>query len=366
MSEATKLLQLRQQIDQIDSQLLNLLNQRAKLALQVAEVKQEADPHNTNFYRPEREAQVLKNIQDQNPGPIAKDDIARLFREIMSVCLALEQPLKVAYLGPEGTFSHAAAMKQFGGSAQMHPEPTIDDVFKAVEKGKCQYGLVPVENSSEGVVNITQDAMINSKLRVCAEVNLRIEHHLLSHAKRLDAVKVVAAHPQALRQCRQWLQLNMPWAELKEMDSNAQGAQMAEQHHHWAAIASEQAAFIYRLPKLAINIEDMSDNTTRFWVIGEHITQPSGQDKTAIFFALKDNVPGGLFGVLQILAERKLNMSRIVSRPSPFAKWNYVFFVDIEGHAEDEVVWEACKLIEKKTSHFKLLGAFPLSPLDDR
>lgn len=361
--ETEQLNTIRNDIDTIDAQIQELITQRALCAQKVADIKTQGGQVETVFYRPEREAQVLRAVKKRNKSPLSDNDMARLFREIMSACLALEQPVKVAYLGPEGSYTHAATIKQFGSFAQPYPVSTIEDVFKAVETGTTHYGLVPVENSTEGVVNATQDNLIKMRTHVTGEVDLAIHHCLLSKAKDMTAIKKVVAHAQALGQCRTWLKNNLPGIELEAVESNALAAKMAQADDSLAAIASEQAAVLYQLTILKSHIEDASDNTTKFWVIGSEMPSPSGEDKTALVLSIQ-NRAGALSDILASFAKRDISMTRIVSRPSNNKKWDYVFFIDIAGHQAEPKVAEALKEVEGQTSFFKLLGSYPISPLE--
>lgn len=361
--EKQQLSEIRDQIDAIDEQIQTLITQRAACAQKVADIKTQGGQVEAVFYRPEREAQVLRAVKDRNQSLLSDNDMARLFREIMSVCLALEQPMKVAYLGPEGSYTHAATIKQFGSFVQPHAVSTIDDVFKAVESGRVNYGMVPVENSTEGVVNATQDNLIRMRAHVTGEVDLAIHHCLLSKSSEMSNIKKVVAHAQALGQCRVWLKNNLPGVELEAVDSNALAAKMAQQDESLAAIASEQAAGLYQLRILKSHIEDARDNTTKFWVIGMDSPGASGQDKTALVLSMT-NKAGALVDILSSFAKRNLSMTRIVSRPSSNKKWDYVFFIDIAGHQTDPLVAEALQEVEQQASFFKLLGSYPMSPLD--
>ena len=293
-----------------------------------------ASPKPANFYRPEREAQILKKVIEQNKGPLSEEEMARLFREIMSACLALEQQLDIAYLGPEGTFTQSAALKHFGHSVNTTAFGTIDQVFREVESGASPYGVVPVENSIEGVVNHTLDMLNNSSLTICGEVELRIHHHLLSNDESFDEITTVYAHQQALAQCRAWLDTNLNKADRIAASSNAEAARIASNEEHVAAIASSSAGELYKLNILANNIEDHPDNTTRFLVIGKEKCLSCGNDKTSLIFSTP-NKPGALHKMLSCFADNGVSMTRIESRPSHREMWDYVFFVDIEGHADD-------------------------------
>ena len=360
-TEQAQLLQIRQEIDAIDRQIQELMTQRAKCAQKVAEIKNQGGQVEAVFYRPEREAQVLRAVKARNTGPIPDEEMARLFREIMSICLALEQPLKVAYLGPEGSYSHASVLKQFGSSVQPMAVSTIEEVFQTVEQGEANYGMVPVENSSEGVVKATQEALLHTELKVCGEVDLRIHHCLLSKAAQLENIQKVVAHPQAIGQCQQWLDNNMPWVETEAVASNALAAKLAQENDSLAAIASEEAAQLYQLNILQKHIEDQHDNTTKFWVLGKEHTDPSGEDKTALILSIP-NRAGALLEVLKSFADRQISMTRIISRPSLNKKWDYLFFVDILGHQAEANVQQALKEVSEQAQFFKILGSFPLSP----
>ena len=286
----------------------------------------------------------------------------RLFREIMSVCLALEQPLNVAYLGPEGSYSHASVLKQFGTFVHPYAVSSIEQVFTTVEKGEANFGLVPVENSSEGVVKQTQNALINTQLKITGEIELEINHCLLAKKTDLTSITKIVAHQQAIGQCKTWLKNNIPWATSEAVDSNALAAQMTKDNPSLGAIASEQAALLYDLNILEHNIEDQKDNTTKFWVIGNLETEPSGSDKTALILSLP-NKYGALMKILQSFASRKISMKRIISVPSNDIKWDYIFFIDVEGHQNDDVLKSALTEIKERTIFFKILGSFPASPL---
>ncbi len=361
MSDDTKLNELRAQIDEIDSSLLELISERARIATEVARVKSEQQDDN-GFYRPEREAQVLRKILDRNPGPLSNEEMARLFREIMSACLALEQILDIAYLGPEGTFTQAAALKHFGHSVKSTAMDSIDQVFREVESGACQYGVVPVENSIEGVVNHTLDMLVNSSLMICGEVELRIHHHLLSDEDSIDQITRVYSHQQSFAQCRAWLDVHLLKAERIPVNSNAEAARLTAGEENTAAIAGETAAEIYKLSVLMKNIENETNNTTRFLVLGQHKTLPSGNDKTSLLFTTP-NKPGALQEMLACFSDNGVSLTRIESRPSRKGMWEYVFFVDIEGHAEEASVALALDKLNGRASTVKLLGSYPRAVL---
>lgn len=354
---------IRESIDDIDARIQGLLSERARFA-QLVGISKTAGGKAVDFYRPEREAQVLRKALKRNAGPLRDEEVVRLFREIMSACLAQQEPLKVAFLGPEGTFTQAAVLKQFGASVRALPLPAIDEVFHEVEGGIADFGVVPIENSSEGTVNHTLDMFLGSGLKICGEVELRINHHLMGRMTGLADVKRVCAHPQALAQCRGWLDDQLPDADRVPVSSNAEGARRARDERDTAAIAGRAAAEIYGLHVLANEIEDRPDNTTRFLVIGRKLFSASGIDKTTLLVSARDtDGAGALFRLLQPLAEHQVNMTRIESRPSRKRKWDYVFFIDIEGHVSDPAVAEALVALEKRASLFKVLGSYPRAVL---
>ena len=355
-----KLLQLRDKIDQLDEQIQALITERAKAAEEVAKAKQDAG--NNIYYRAEREAQVLRKVMERNQGPLSDEEMARLFREIMSASLALERVMKIAFLGPEGTFTQAAALKHFGHSVQTIPMTTIGDVFREVESGTASYGVVPVENSTEGVISHTLDEFMNSSLHICGEVELRIHHHLLGKVEDISDVKKVYSHRQSLAQCRNWLDTHLSNVEQIDVSSNAEAARLASKEAGAAAIAGETAAEIYGLNTIVGNIEDEPDNTTHFLIIGQRAVPASGADKTSMLVTA-NNKPGALHAMLEPLASNKLSMTRIESRPSRQGMWNYVFFIDIEGHIDDENVANALKELEQAASMVKVLGSYPRAVL---
>lgn len=361
-SQQQQLNEIRIEIDAIDTEIQTLISKRAQCAQKVADIKTQGGQVEAVFYRPEREAQVLRAVKERNNSLISDEEMARLFREIMSVCLALEQPLKVAYLGPEGSYTHASVLKQFGSAVHPLAVSNIEAVFKTVEQGDAQYGLVPVENSSEGVVKQTQNELMSTSLKITGEVDLVIHHCLISKAEDIALIEKVVAHQQALGQCEQWLKNNMPWVKTEAVDSNALAAQLAQQDLSLGAIASEQAAQLYDLKVLETHIEDRKDNTTKFWVLGSENTHPSGEDKTAMIMSMK-NQSGALMEVLSSFASRGISMTRIISLPSTDAMWDYVFFVDVLGHQQDKKMHDAIEEVKQRTTFFKLLGSFPVSPL---
>ncbi len=378
MDEASELNKLREQIDSIDSEIHELLNRRAGCAQQVAIVKSRAfeqarqfessgnkgsSTQQLLFYRPEREAQVLKRIKEANKGPLSDDAVAYIFREIMSACLALEKPMEVAYLGPEGTFTQAAALKHFGHAVEGVSQPTIEAVFAAVESEQCNYGVVPVENSTEGMVAHTLDNFINSPLKICGEVELRIRLHLLvGEGTTKDNIKSICAHQQALAQSRNWLDQNFPGVERVAVSSNAEAARMAAAEPGLVAIAGDMAEQQYALSKLASNIEDRADNTTRFLIIGRESVPASGNDKTSIVVSTR-NKPGALFRLLEPFHKEGIMLTRIDTRPSRTETWAYVFFIEFEGHSEDATISKILRDIEEHSILIKVLGSYPKAAL---
>ena len=353
---------IRTRIDGIDAELHALINERARLAQQVG-ISKHAAGHTVDFYRPEREAQVLRMAIERNRserGPLRDEEIARLFREIMSACLAQQEPLKVAFLGPEGTFTQQAVFKQFGHSVRALPLTSIEEVFHEVEAGTADFGVVPIENSSEGTVNNTLDMFLTSPLGICGEVELRIHHNLMGQMTSLGDVQRVCAHPQALAQCRGWLSENLAGVERVPVSSNAEGARRARDEEGTAAIAPMAAAELYALNVLVPEIEDRADNTTRFLVLGRKSFPPSGQDKTTLLVSgAHTDAPGALFRLLEPLAKHAISMTRIESRPSRRRKWDYVFFIDVEGHAASEPLATALGQLKGQASLCRVLGSYP-------
>ncbi len=353
--------EIRKRIDAVDAEIQRLISERAALAQEVAQIKQaEQADEEVVFYRPEREAQVLRKVLARNQGPLPGEEMARLFREIMSACLALEQPLTVAFLGPEGTFTQAAALKHFGHSVRTRPLAAIDEVFREVTAGSAHYGVVPVENSTEGVINHTLDMFMRSSLTICGEVELRIHHHLIGRERH--NIDKIYSHQQSLAQCREWLDAHLPEVERVAVSSNAEAVRRAAQEEGSAAIAGETAAEIYGLPILEAKIEDNPDNTTRFLVIGTQDVPPSGDDKTSLLVSTA-NRPGALYRLLSPFERNGISLNRIESRPSRLANWEYVFFIDINGHAQDEAVARALETLRVDSPMFKVLGSYPKAVL---
>jgi len=360
MAGDDKLRKLRGRIDDLDEQIQALIMQRAQLVLDIAAAKVRTGTN--NFYRPEREAEVLAKVMARHQGPLSAEEVARLFREIMSACLALESKLRVAFLGPEGTFTQAAALKHFGHSIDIVPLGAIDEVFREVESGSAHFGVVPVENSTEGVINHTLDMFMTSPLRICGEVELRIHHYLMAREEEWQVAEKIVSHQQSLAQCREWLDANYPGIEREAVSSNAEAARQAAQKPGVLAIASASAAEIHGLKTIAANIEDQPDNTTRFLVIGRIDSAPSGSDKTSLIVSGK-NRSGALYRLLTPLARGKINMTRIESRPSRRTQWEYVFFIDVDGHIKDRRVARALKGLEAEAAFFKWLGSYPKAVL---
>jgi chorismate mutase/prephenate dehydratase len=350
---------VRTEIDGIDAELLRLLNQRARCAQKVGEIKAEHGDAGY-IYRPEREAQVLRRLQEQNPGPLLGENITFFFREVMSACLSLEQPLGIAFLGPLGTFSESAATKHFGHAARLLPQSSIDDVFREVESGHAQYAVVPVENSTEGAVGRTMDLLLGTQLKICGEVVLRIHQNLLTNETDLNNITRVYSHAQSLAQCHEWLNRMLPNAQRISVGSNAQAAQKASEEAGTAAIAGEAAAARYSLPRLAENIEDEPNNTTRFLVLGRHDAGPSGRDKTSLIMSAP-NRTGALHELLLPLSTSGVSMCRLESRPARNALWEYVFYVDIEGHRDETPVKAALEELARRAAYMKILGSYPVA-----
>lgn len=356
---------VRTEIDRIDTELQRLISDRAKLAQAVGIAKRGAED-NASFYRADREAEVLRGVLSRNDsGPLRDEEMVRLFREIMSACLAQQEPLKIGFLGPAGTFTQSAALKHFGHSIRDLPFATIDEVFQEVEAGHADFGVVPIENSTEGTVNHTLDMFISSPLKICGEIELRIEQHLMgSEQDTLENVERVCAHQQSLAQCRGWLREYLPGAELIGVSSNAEGARRARDERGTVAIGGQSAADVYGLKVLVENIEDRADNTTRFLVLGKSLLPASGDDKTALLVsAAQVDGSGALYRLLLPLAEHGVNMSRIESRPSRRGVWDYVFFIDVDGHPNDPAVKSAITELESRATLFRVIGAYPRAVL---
>jgi len=357
----SELKNLRGEIDAIDEEILNLLNRRARIVIEVAGIKRK---ENTRFYSPEREKEILQRLISINKGPFPNSAIKPLFREILSASLSLEQPLKVAYFGPVATFTHLAAMRYFGSSAVLIPAEGIKDVFESVYSGQTEYGVVPVENSNEGVVSYTLDMFMDYDLKISGEVMLKISHNLLSRSGDKTKIKKIYSHLQPTAQCRKWLERNVPGIPILESTSTAKAAEMASKEEDAAAIASEVAAKIYDLHFVERHIEDYKDNYTRFFVISWEPSKRTGTDKTSIMFSTKDR-PGALFTILEPFKQAKINLTKIESRPSKRKAWEYIFFVDMGGHMDDKKVKKAIDEVKEGCLYLKILGSYPAGGTND-
>jgi len=355
MNKKITLEHLRKQIDEIDRNLMTLLNERARIVQQVAEVKKN---NNLSGFDPSREKRIIDNLQRINSGPLSNRDVESIMREIFRIYRSFGRPLTIAYFGPAGTFTHQASLFQFGDKNVYVSCRTIESVFREVEKGRADYGVVPVENSNEGVVTHTLDMFIDSDLKITSEIILEIHHFLLSREKKLTKIKKVYSHVQALGQCQRWLEENLSGAVQVEAESTAHAVRLARKETFSAAIGSEVAAKIYKMNILASNIEDFRENATRFLVIGTSYAQPSGDDKTSIMFSIKDRV-GALHDMLVPFKKYNINLTRIESRPTKKKAWEYVFFVDFKGHKDESNVCKALTLLEKNCVFLKILGSYP-------
>ncbi|MFK3647614.1 prephenate dehydratase [Lysobacter enzymogenes] len=350
---------LRTRIDGIDRHIQQLIAERAQFANQVGKAKGKLAAA-VDYYRPEREAQVLRRVVDRNDGPLNDEVLVRLFREIMSACLAQQEPLKIGFLGPEGTHSQQAVYKHFGHSIHGLPLASIEEVFQEVEAGSADFGVVPVENSTQGTIQSTLDMFLTSGLKICGEVELRVHQHLLSRGGRIEDIERVYSHPQSFAQCKAWLREYLPKAEKIPVSSNAEAARRARNADDAAAIAGVAAANVYGLRSVAGPIEDRPDNTTRFLVIGRELFSPSGNDRTSLLIFIKDQ-PGALYNVLSPFAKRGLSMNRIESRPGHTGRWQYAFFVDIGGHVGEDAMREALEELEELAHEVKVLGSYPVA-----
>lgn len=346
---------LRSQVDRADEKIVHLLNNRAKIVLEIAKHKNTAG---TSIYCPDRERQVLEKIERLNRGPLPEQALTAVYREIMSGSIALEKKLTIAFLGPEATFTHQAALKRFGSQLHFIPCDTISDVFGEVEKDKADYGVVPVENSIEGAVNSTLDMLVDSDLKICAQVMLGISHTLVSRS-RLNRVSVVYSKAEVFGQCRTWLLRNLPGVENREVSSTGKAAQMAAKTRNAAAIASELAAQLYGVPIIARNIEDSPRNMTKFFVIGKTEAGPTGKDRTSILFSIRDSV-GALHDMLLPFKKYRINLTKIESRPVKKKAWDYYFFVDLEGHCQEPKILKALSELGNKCKFLKILGSYPI------
>jgi chorismate mutase / prephenate dehydratase len=359
MTKAPELSEVRARIDGIDQQIQGLIAERAQMAQQVGKAKGELKAA-IDYYRPEREAQVLRKVLDRNIGPLADEVLVRLFREIMSACLAQQEPLKIGFLGPEGTFSQQALFKHFGHSGHGLPLGSIEEVFQEVEAGNADFGVVPVENSGQGTIQSTLDMFLTSNLKICGEVELRIHQHLLSRLGKLEEIERVYSHPQSLAQCKAWLRQYLPKAEKIPVASNAEAARRARGSDDAAAIAGESAGHVYGLKVVAGPIEDRQDNTTRFLVLGRELFSPCGHDRTSLLVYVNDE-PGALYNVLSPFAKYGVSMNRIESRPAHTGRWQYAFFIDVSGHVDDDKVGRALSELGEYAAMVKVLGSYPVA-----
>lgn len=345
----------REEIDKVDEAIIALLDRRARIARRVGQLKTESG---ADFFDAGRHLSVLNSIARRGSGDFPVQGLRDVFGEVLSVCLNLQAPQTVAYLGPEGTYSHVAARRAFGRSPRFLPYETIGDIFLAVEKGWTHYGIVPIENSTGGVIHVTLDELMNSELSISAEVVIPIHHNLLCRGQR-KGIKRICTHPQVLSQCRTWLRENMPHADLLETPSTSEGAKLALREKTTATIGSQMASEIYKLPILERGIEDQKDNVTRFLVIGRHNPRPSGHDRTSVMFSIKDE-PGALFHLLKPFSDRRINLTKIESRPTRRRAWDYIFFVDIEGHVAEPEVREAIDELTRHCTYLRVLGSYPI------
>ncbi len=353
------LLAVRAQIDGIDREIQSLIAERALFAHQVGKAKGKLAAA-VEYYRPEREAQVLRRVVDRNDGPLSDEVLVRLFREIMSACLAQQEPLKIGYLGPEGTFSQQAVHKQFGHSAKGLPLASVEEVFDEVASGAADFGVVPVENSGQGTIQSTLDLFLTSPLMICGEVELRVHQYLLSRTGHVEDIERVYSHGLSLAQCRNWLRKNLPGVDKQAVASNAEAVRRAKKSDDAAAIAGENAAHVYGMKVVAGPIQDRSDNTTRFLVIGRASFPPSGNDRTSLMVSIRDQ-PGALYRILEPLARRGISMNRIESRPDHGALWQYAFFIDVSGHAEESPLKDALAEIDRYAGDVRVLGSYPVA-----
>lgn len=349
----------RAMIDALDTDIQRLINERARVAEQIREIKALAGGDSGDHYRPAREAEVLRRAMERNQGPLPDEVMARLVREIMSACLALESPLTVAYLGPEGTYTQEAVYKHFGHAVEARAKRAIDEIFRDVEAGSTAYGVVPVENSTGGVISSTLDELANASLSICGEVLLPVHHHLMSKHTRIEDVRLVLSHAQSFAQCRRWLDATLPNVQQAVVASNGAAAQQVAESGQGASIGGRAAAERYGLNILASNIEDDPNNTTRFLVIGRKLADRTGRDKTSLAFSAQKAQAGALFALLAPFAEAGINLTKLESRPSRRAAWDYNFFVDFEGHCEDAAIKPVLEKLRERSGLFRVLGSYP-------
>lgn len=357
MTQIDSLEEHRQAIDQIDEQVLQLLSERGRIALEIGKIKQNKK---ADLYDPSREQRIYARLAQSNPGPFDDKAVTSIFREIISASHALQKPIKVAYLGPKSTFSHLACLAHFGYAVTGRPVSNFKGVFDEVEKGLADFGVVPIENSTEGVVTHTLDLFAESSLNIFGEIVLEVTHHLLSKAKRLDQVEQVYSHPQAIGQCKRFLEENLPDVILKSVSSTAKAAELCRDDPSAAAIASEAAGRIYDIPILQKRIEDSTENSTRFLIISKKRNKPTGADKTSIIVSIQD-MPGALYRILRHFADQQINLSKIGSRPSKKKAWEYLFHIDMLGHIEDEAIQRALENLKSQMVSIKVLGSYPMA-----
>lgn len=359
---ADEITKFREDIDRIDAHILELINQRLSVAQRIGEIKAQSGDAVMDG---SRENRLLKRLKALNPGPLNNHSLQHIYTEIIAASREIQTPQRVAYLGPEATFTHTAALNHFGRSVGFKPQPSIREIFSEVEKGAFHYGVVPVENSIEGAVNYTLDLFFESNLRICAEIYCHISHDLLSRSAELSGIRIVYSHPQAFAQCRRWLRKNLPEAGLIDCSSTAEAARKASREAETAAIASREAAESYQLEVVASRIEDVSRNVTRFLVIGKNEIGRTGKDKTSVMFVTA-HVPGALYRILQPIADAGINMVKLESRPTKHENWSYFFFVDLEGHIEDRKVRATVEKMKELCLYLKVLGAYPRVDEDQR
>ena len=355
------LAEVRVQIDGIDRRIQELIAERAHWAHQVGKAKGKLAAA-VDYYRPEREAQVLRKVVDRNDGPLSDEVLVRVFREVMSACLAQQEPLKIGYLGPEGTFSQQAVHKHFGHSAHGLPMASIEEVFQEVAAGTADFGVVPVENSGQGTIQVTLDLFLTSPLKICGEVELRVHQYLISRTGHIEDIERVYSHGLSLAQCKAWLRENLPRVHKEAVVSNAEAVRRAKLSDDAAAIAGENAAHVYGMKVVAGPIEDRSDNTTRFLVIGRASFPPSGHDRTSLMVFIRDQ-PGALYRILEPLARRDISMNRIESRPAHGKLWQYAFFIDVEGHVDESPLKDALAEVGEHSGEVRVLGSYPVAVL---
>lgn len=353
MSDKISLTDIRKKIDGIDQELVKLVNARAKLGIMAGKAKKSAVK-----FRPSREAEVIAKVKAANQGPITDQTLEAVMREVISGCLNLEQPMRISYLGPQGTYSEDAARRRFGEMAQYLPCDSLEEVLSSLEKGNVDVAVLPIENSTEGSVGKTLDMLCETNMQICDEIYLPIHHQLLSVESSLDDIKQIFGHPQALAQCGTWLSRNLPRAEQTPVSSNGQAAKLAAGKESSAALASKRAAEVYGLQVLSVNVEDKPDNTTRFVVLGPQSADSNGNDKTSLICATR-NQPGALLALLQVFDEHQINMVKLESRPANTGTWEYVFYIDIEGHHNDPTVASALAKLDSKSTFIKIIGSYP-------